>query len=173
MIAAISAPLLDGAFARARLWHSGDLLRAAWTRARLTAIETGQTHGFRMEVRGGHYQLTAWDDIQAAAGQTPAPPATTPPAEGEPAITAEYGDDSLPEGVVFAAAQVAPTTQLNAGQPAVVTSGWSPPILFYPDGTASDASVLLADQRQQTLRVTLRGLTGIASPGEIGEEAAP
>ena len=174
VIGSLAAPMLDGSFARARLWHSGDLLRAAWTKARLTAMQSGQTHAFRAELRGGHYQLIAWDSVQATAGQTPAPPATSPPEDDkEPAITAEFADDCLPEGVRFASAQIAPSTQLAASQPDVVTSGWSPPILFYPDGTTSDASVLLADQRQQTLRVTLRGLTGIAYPGEIGDEAAP
>ena len=55
----------------------------------------------------------------------------------------------------------------------VAVEGWSPPVLFYPDGTASDASVLLSNERGLTLRVTLRGLTGIARPGEIGREVVP
>ncbi len=173
VIGAISAPMMEGSFSRARLWHSGDLLRAAWTKSRLAAMDSGQTQAFRMEIRGGHYQLSVWDSVQAAAGQTPAMPTVTPSADDDPGFSAEFADDCLPEGVVFASAQIAPTTQLDAGPPAVVTSGWSPPILFYPDGTTSDASVLLADQREQTLRLTLRGLTGIAYPGEIGEEAAP
>jgi hypothetical protein len=33
--------------------------------------------------------------------------------------------------------------------------------------------VLLANESQQTLRVTLRGLTGSARLGEIGDEAMP
>jgi hypothetical protein len=50
---------------------------------------------------------------------------------------------------------------------------WSPPILFKPDGTTSDASVVLQNDRGETIRVTLRGLTGIASASEVGSEAVP
>jgi hypothetical protein len=43
--------------------------------------------------------------------------------------------------------------------------------VFHPDGTTSDASIVLANEGGQTLRVTLRGLTGISNVGDIGSEA--
>jgi hypothetical protein len=45
--------------------------------------------------------------------------------------------------------------------------------VFYPDGTASDATVLLANPSGLTLRVTLRGLTGISRAAQIDNEATP
>jgi len=42
-----------------------------------------------------------------------------------------------------------------------------------PDGTATDATLLLANENEQTVRVTLRGLTGAVRVGEIGAEAMP
>jgi type II secretory pathway pseudopilin PulG len=173
VIGAIAAPLLDGSFARARLWHGGDLLRAAWTRARLSAMESGQTQAMRVELRGGHYQLAVWDSVQAAAGQSPPLSAAPPATEEEPGFSGEFGNDCLPAGVVFATADIAPIMQLKSKPAAAVTEGWSPPILFYPDGTTSDASVLLANERELTLRVTLRGMTGVAQPSEVGQEALP
>ena len=50
---------------------------------------------------------------------------------------------------------------------------WSPPILFNPDGTTSDASLVLQNDKGQTIRVTLRGLTGIADASDVGREAMP
>ena len=40
---------------------------------------------------------------------------------------------------------------------------WSPPVLFYSDGTTSDADVVLVNERNTAIRISLRGLTGIAS----------
>ena len=43
VIGAVSAPLLEGSFARAGLRHGGDLLRAAWGRARLALPTLGRS----------------------------------------------------------------------------------------------------------------------------------
>ena len=40
---------------------------------------------------------------------------------------------------------------------------WSDPILFYPDGTTSDARVVLATETSRTLELVLRGVTGLVS----------
>jgi hypothetical protein len=45
--------------------------------------------------------------------------------------------------------------------------------VFQSDGTTTDASVLLQNDLGQTIRVTLRGMTGIASSSEVGMEAVP
>jgi hypothetical protein len=75
------------------------------------------------------------------------------------------------EEIVFASGSVASVPQMAAA--AATSSGWSPPIVFYPDGTASDATVLLANPSGLTLRVTLRGLTGISRAAQIDNEATP
>ena len=36
-------------------------------------------------------------------------------------------------------------------------------ILFYPDGTAQDARILVQDERGRTMAVELRGLTGMTN----------
>ena len=42
-----------------------------------------------------------------------------------------------------------------------------------PDGTTSDASLVLQNDKGQTVRVTLRGLTGVATMSDVGREAVP
>lgn len=39
---------------------------------------------------------------------------------------------------------------------------WSTPILFFPDGSSSTATIVLQDDAPRYLRLTLRGLTGVA-----------
>ena len=45
---------------------------------------------------------------------------------------------------------------------------WSPPILFYPDGSASQAQLRLTNSTtQRFVQLRLRGLTGIAYVSDI------
>ena len=74
----------------------------------------------------------------------------------------------LPEGVVFVQSEVetdmrsfAIQQQLQSGRLAGVLE--SAPVLFYPDGTTSDARIVLTNQYQRLfVVVSLRSLTGIA-----------
>jgi Tfp pilus assembly protein FimT len=53
--------------------------------------------------------------------------------------------------------------QDGAGAAGASGQPWSTPILFYPDGTTSTASVLLENQHGRQITVSLRGLTGVAT----------
>jgi len=44
---------------------------------------------------------------------------------------------------------------------------WSPPILFYPDGTTSTATILLKNIHSRCVELHLRGITGTISIGKI------
>jgi type II secretion system protein H len=44
---------------------------------------------------------------------------------------------------------------------------WGIPIYFYPDGTTSSAELMLFNDRQQTVSVYLRGLTGLGRVGRV------
>lgn len=46
-------------------------------------------------------------------------------------------------------------------------SDWSAPIVFHPNGRAVNARVLLAGQRDFHVEVTLRGLTGVVTVGQL------
>jgi type II secretory pathway pseudopilin PulG len=83
---------------------------------------------------------------------------------------------TLPDGVNFASGDVSssddqsdPTQQLPsaADTTAGSQSGWSEPILFYIDGTCSNARLVLKNDRDFSIEVTLRGLTGVTTVGEI------
>ena len=78
----------------------------------------------------------------------------------------------LPEGVLFAGGyfesdsrsmQLQQPTQANlmgAGQNVA-------PIYFYPDGTTSDAELILMNDQNVFIMITLRSLTGIAKVSDL------
>jgi hypothetical protein len=168
VIAAVATPLLEGSFSRASLQGGSDLLRGAWARARLAAMESGLTYVFRFQPNGSEYQIVTLNELGMPAVEMVAETAD-PEYEVDDMMRAPR--PRLPEGVTFAAADISTSSQVLATFGATDGGVWSNPILFHPDGTTSDASIVLANDAGQTVRVTLRGLTGISSVGDVGNEA--
>jgi prepilin-type N-terminal cleavage/methylation domain-containing protein len=171
VIAAISVPLLEGSFSRATLYGAGDLLRGAWAKARLSAMQSGQTHAFRYEPLGSRFQIVALNALGAPEHSELMP--EDPETREETTEFVRLSQNRLPDGAVFHSGNVASSAKTLATMPMTAESGWSPPILFYPDGTTSDATLLLINDRQLAIRVTLRGLTGISQTAEAEIEASP
>ena len=169
VVGAVSVPLLGGAFSRAGLQSASDLLRGAWSQARLEAMQSGQSFAFHCEPHGGRFQLVALDQLGMPESQALQP--ENPNAERAASDILRLNRSQLPEGVIFARADVADSSYLAATAGSSSEASWSSPILFRPDGTTSDASLLLANEYNQTIRVTLRGLTGISSASDVGSEA--
>jgi type II secretory pathway pseudopilin PulG len=164
VIAAVATPVLEGSFSRASL-RSG-------ARTRLAAMESGVTYVFRFQPNGSVFQIVPLSDLGLPAGEAITADAAT-------ANDGEYSVDEmmripqnrLPDGVSFAAGDISASSQVLATLGTAGSNIWSNPIVFHPDGTTSDASLVLANAGGQTLRVTLRGLTGISNVGDIGSEA--
>jgi Tfp pilus assembly protein FimT len=168
VIASFAMPLLGGAMERRALMSGAGLVQAGWTRARLAAMQSGQTYVVRFEPKGSRFQVLSLDQLALPESQ-----ATQPEDDG--AEHSAYDilrvfKTRLPDGVIFAKADVASSNQLTATMGSATDGPWSSPILFRPDGTASDATVLLTNEPGQTVRVTLRGLTGTSVASEVGKE---
>ncbi|MFO0790252.1 MAG: prepilin-type N-terminal cleavage/methylation domain-containing protein [Pirellulales bacterium] len=198
IISAVSMPYLDGAFSRAHLSGASDMVRGAWAQARLQAMESGEAQVFRCEPKGSRFQLTslnklgmpesssqareASDEDRAAQKSNQESESTSDSDSGSssgsdsewsPEDILRLGIERLPDDVNFAMAEVSASNQVAAMFGGSTDQSWSDPILFNPDGTTSDASVLLENDRGETIRVTLRGLTGVSSAGQIGNEEVP
>ena len=56
----------------------------------------------------------------------------------------------------------------KSGTPEIVVgSGWSEPIFFYPDGTTSNAQLLLRNKEGRMIELFLHGLTGIVKVSDV------
>ncbi|NND98935.1 MAG: hypothetical protein HKN47_16585, partial [Pirellulaceae bacterium] len=73
-------------------------------------------------------------------------------------------DITVQSVAVVSAARAMEIEQANAGDQA---SGWSQPILFYPDGTTSTAAIVLAHTTDGKITVKVRGITGTVSIGKM------
>lgn len=171
-VAVLAWPALDRALIRQRLLKAADRIRAEWCGARVDAMESGQNYVFRYAPEGDRFQIrpqaTEVTGDQELFGDVLA----DVPGVGVPSGQNAEKPPKLPEGVVFLAGETAADTRAamavsEGDQTNALASGWSNPILFYPDGTTSTARLVLRNERNRCIELNLRGLTGTVTVGEI------
>lgn len=125
-------------------------------------MRTGRVQAFQYELGGRKFKIQPWigdDDALEGNGSDPnAQLAMQPQADGS-----EPGVRTLPETITFALGDAAIESRSERiEQDLSSTSGttWSRPILFFPDGSTSDAFLVVANDREVGIRLDLRGLTG-------------
>jgi type II secretion system protein H len=173
ILAATAAPVLRGTMQDAALRSAADQIRVEWTRANVRAMKTGRIQVFRFEQGGTQFSVQPYaaadDEIEAA-------PAVQGFGSAEEEVTSPRLDKTLsvtlPEGVTFASGEAltegrAMSIEQDISQANRFDGNWSQPILFYPDGSSSDAFVIVVNEREVGIRVNLRGMTGGVTLGEI------
>lgn len=177
VIGSLAAPLFEGSLSSIRLRRGTDQVLATWSQARTHAIEAGQIFQFRFQPNGGDYRVDPWpgeleeelfekDEVNASSEAASSERGT------EESELADWKyEASLPEEIVFSSAES--VSQDEYGERTVTrldqenTSKWSTPIMFFPDGTTSAASLLLKNGKEMYRRATLRSLTGVARASEL------
>jgi hypothetical protein len=168
LISAIVWPNFDKPFASQRLHSAADLVKSEWMRTRVRAMTTGLPHVFRFQPETGSFQIEAIGGMDAELEATQAMDFGVPIQPRLP--TGESELPGLPEGVVFMGGQAAADTRgmlVESQAIATAAADWSQPVYFYPDGTTSDARVLLKNEHELYVMVDLRGLTGITSVSDV------
>lgn len=183
VMAGLTMPIFEGSFASLRLRRATDQVLAVWVRVRTASIESGRPHQFRFRADSGDYLVEPWPQDEEFSVTLATDSNSTQ--KGLQETRREDGAllirDRLPEGIVLkkgmrtirGSVQGKPSTRevksLTAGDSAAgpYGVGWSAPILFYPDGTALDVSLLLSNGQRQYQRATLRGLTGTGHSSKI------
>jgi type II secretory pathway pseudopilin PulG len=168
VLAAASLPALRGVMRDQALKAAADSIRTEWTRTHVRAMKTGRIHVFRYELGGSKYMVQPFiagdDELEGATPAGGFDSAENP---------ADLGfEKELPEGTHFAAGDaLLESRSLSVEQQVQDATSfqgeWSRPILFYPDGSTSDAFVVIGNDREVGLRIDLRGMTGFASVGEL------
>lgn len=177
MLASLSWPAIEGILHGTRLRAAGDQIRGAWGAARVDAVESGEIVVFRFALGGNQYRIERWAaDADASLDEDRGKDEQrkSAPVEGKRNQGAQ-----LPEGIDFAenqtlaeagADQRAAASAALAGASAESEAGWSAPIVFYPDGTASGAQVILKGEGDVYLALRLRGVTGGSTASELLSE---
>jgi len=192
IIGAVGVVGLSGVLNQQQLHHAGDEIRIAWMQARIEAMKTGRIHVFRYMPGERQYVIQPWVGENDAVEGSPAGDAAEIDAAEITAATAGAtatagssggadedaapmmpGGQRLPGGVTFVDGQTVETNRsMFAEEDAASTGGvdgggWSIPVMFYPDGQTSDAYVVMRNEAERYVKVTLRGLTGASRVSEI------
>ncbi len=170
VLGSLATPLLDSTFSSMRLRRGTDQVLAAWSEARTKAIEHGQIYQFRFSEESNKYRVDRWyaDESQRAKK---ASSTATSSLEGSEEKPDWHTQAALSETVFFVGGEQAGVD--TAGSREVETlageknAAWSAPIFFFPDGTTSEASLLLRNEKERYQRATLRALTGIARASKL------
>jgi Tfp pilus assembly protein FimT len=185
MIGAMSYPALQVPFQMQTLRKGGEVVRVEWSKARIRAMKSGQIQMFTFQPETGSYSIQPYfteqdvleaDALHSGAGAMGAATATPQMAQQSELESAQPRE--LPEGVVFATVEVETDLRALQVQQQQLTNPMAnmttmdpnqpPPILFYPDGTTSDAKVVLTNQYQRLyVVVTVRSLTGVVKVSEL------
>lgn len=171
VVAAAALPAFRGVMQDAELTSAGDSIRTEWTRAHVRAMKTGRIQVFRYELGGRKYTVQPWiagdDALEGNESADTGFGAASPEAD-----TVRGEGFELPEGTLFAAGNAQQESRSLAVEQAAADATqfageWSPPILFYPDGSTSDAYVLIGNEREVAVKVELRGMTGAAKMSDV------
>ncbi len=175
-VAAMVLPALRGSMEDQQLRKAADLIRADWATLRVTAMKTGRIQLFRYDVGANTYTLETWqgdvdDAEQASATAAPEPTMTAGQNSDSTNGLASVGLGTLPSNITFNRGEVvsdARSAQVDgaASNPSASSSGSSQRIVFYPDGTTTDASLVLTNERF-FVELRLRGLTGQSQASDL------
>ncbi len=186
LAAGLSLPAIMG-FVRDKALRSGaDAVRSALQSTRLRAMERGEAYSWRFEPGGRWFAAVPRD--AAGGGATAGAGSGAPSGQGAAsnATQAAPGErvwvllGELPEGVAFppsdGAAGGTIDLKLLEGLPGVERlrpeTVWSAPWTFSVDGSSNGGEITLTNARSQTIRISLRALTGTVTLSPI-ETAAP
>jgi prepilin-type N-terminal cleavage/methylation domain-containing protein len=171
IIAAFSWPAMRKPFANRRLQTAADAVRTEWCQARVQAMQSGHTYAFRYAVGSDHFRLEPQDEPNSSVSSTNGGVGSSTTGDGglggpnEDALLPRE-ERALPDGIKFLADDSAgpdPTASPVDRDMAASTdgdAGWSDAIFFYPDGTTSNAQLMLSNDGALAIRLILRGLTG-------------
>ena len=164
LIAAATWPAIQKPLMRRQVQQAADSVRTKLFHARIGAMRSSHVYSFQYQPGSGSYRVSPQD--QASTGQQAGDDsnASADPlsADGEHQPSEDY---NLPDGVRFMAddspdPDVAESTSATVAQNGDGGNGWSEPVFFYPDGTTSDARLVVAGGRGYAVHIRLRGVTG-------------
>lgn len=158
MIASLATPLMTRMLGRQSLTQGANRVRVEMGRARVEAIKTGDVQALFIFPGGNWFNVAPFSQLPQQAGI-----ASREQAQLSNGLYTGYEDNFLPKQIRFAAgsAEVDSRAAQTLGD-VKIDNGSIQPVLFYPDGTAQDATIYLQDNRRNRVAVVLRGLTGSA-----------
>jgi prepilin-type N-terminal cleavage/methylation domain-containing protein len=171
ILTALAIPLVRKPLLRHEVQSAGDTVRTKMQHARIGAMKSSHVYTFQYQPGSGSYRVSPQDNQSSPAAQTDAASSST----GQDAAMADGDhqpceDGSLPEGLHFLADDSPDPDSPDTASAADAQSGdggngWSDPIFFYPDGTTSDARLIVASGHGYAIHIRIRGVSGNVALG--------
>ena len=178
LVAATAWPSLGRSMADQRLRDAADTVRAEWSRARAKAMSSGVAQRFCYMTDDSIYWIEPCEDVSSNEGEDALP-------RGD-AATSEHDDRQLPDPVTFLEGRVyedaadpwsvAGDWGAELGQPGPLDDGQrGAPVVFQPDGTCTAARLVLSNENDRVITISINALTAIAVVSEVrgAEEVGP
>jgi prepilin-type N-terminal cleavage/methylation domain-containing protein len=152
VLAGLAWPGIQRTYRQHQLQTAVEDVRGHLAACRMKAIDTGLVYQFVYETGGRRYYVLPFEADDGSSSAAP------PSISGELGETLQFED---PEGAAADGVPL-PAVGRSAGD-LLGAGGLSTPILFSPDGTATDASFDVVDDEGQYVRLSVRGLTAAVS----------
>jgi len=177
IMAALSWPRMLTQLRQQTLEGNVEQVRQVLDRARVRAVEEGRALQMRFEPRGRRYVILPNDPANPDVTDSGTPSAgTTTRFRDAPVTTTPFRMYTLAEECSFhvdnalLSGESIVTERLDdAWLTEIVNAGdardvnWSTPIVFHPDGSATDGTWVVMDNQRRYIKLRVRGLTGAVS----------
>ncbi len=168
VVSGVTLPMMVHVYANSQLKRAVEQVRVKLASTRVRAVDTGLTYQFRYEPEGRHFVVIPFERLEGNGGVGDADTVAT-----ETLRTIYSGQ--LPEEMFFRGAiEGQPVGKLgdesfvgmdDARQLADVD--WSIPVLFFSDGSSTQAAFEVHNDNKQFIQLAVRDLTGSVRVGEI------
>lgn len=182
-------PAMQRTYADLELKQGSEKVRGELVQARLYAIDSGRSYQFRYEPAGRRYVAVPLDPDGPAGGTGAGMASVSVGAPATPPTASKRLAGRLSEGLRFEpaspdgphgggsaaiAGMALATEQLSAerfaGLPeptALAGTKWSAPLVFHADGSSNGGGLVVVDESGQSMRLSIRDLTGAVSVGPV------
>ena len=164
LVAALAIPALNRSFTAQSVNKGAERVRAEMSRARVLAMREDQIYAFFYSPGTSHFLVAPFSDAVSPDDVGPIPDAMR-------SSHFDLSSNLLPQQVFFAGGNVSEDSRSQDTIDKTPNSiSEMKPILFYPDGTAQDAVLVIQNFEGDMMEVTVRGLTGITRSRAIFDE---
>lgn len=175
-IAALSWPQMSRFLQRESVMANAEQVRQLLDHARVQAVEDGVTYQFRYEPNGQKFVLLPYELLTTPASPTTANTQTETAVDVTQAIVYELSEDCYFYTPTVLSGEATAMERLSDPWLKLIQNGsshrdvsWAAPILYSPDGAATDGAVTVADEDRRYISLSVRGLTGAVVTSRIDQ----
>ena len=168
LIAATAWPSLERSFADQRLRDAADLVRAEWSSSRAKAMHSGVAQQFHYMPEEQTYWVEASEDVLGSSNESLSMGANEPGSNHLTLPDKIYFHEGVVQEKCSPSSSADQLSQTTEADPLAIEDGEpDAPIVFYPDGTCTPARLVLKNEYDKGITLTIRSLTGMSDVGEI------